>query len=76
MPGVKIKISSKGSDDFSVSFLKNIQTHEQEVTDHRTGNYQARTCLKLIYRFAEHHEHATYVLGYKYTLQKVQTITC
>ena len=68
----KLTTSARDTDDLSVSFDRNGGRRQRELTNNKTqkGKFHLRICLKDIFHFAEHHEEATYRLGYKLTLTR------
>ena len=68
----KLLTSSRGSDDLSIGFDRDRNSRKRELTNNKNikGKYHMRIYLKDIFRFAEHQEKATYVLGYKLTLTR------
>ena len=68
----KILTTFRSSDDLSISFYRDRNTRQQELTNNRNhkGKYHLRNILEDVFRFAEHHEKATYGLGYKVILTR------
>ena len=59
---------SKGSDDLSTGFHRNIDSREKKLIIKQQKNYLARIILEDVFGFAEHLENATYGLGCNFTL--------
>ena len=68
----KLITSSKNSADLSIGFDRSRARRQDEMTDNKNvkGKYHLRIMLKDVFGFAEHHEKATYGLGYKLTLTR------
>ena len=68
----KLLTSSRSSDDLSIGFDRDCNRRQRELTNNKTqkGKFHVRIYLKDVFGFAEHHEKATYELGYKLTLTR------
>ena len=66
----KLLSSSKESDDLSIGFDRSRDKRKRELTNNKKikGKYHLRIYLRDFFGLAEHHETATYGLGYKLTL--------
>ena len=68
----KLITSSKDSNDLSIGFdhSRNRRKDELALNKNLKGKYHMKIMLKDVFGFAEHHEKATYGLGYKLTLTR------
>ena len=68
----KLITSSKDSNDLSIGFdqSRNRRRDELALNKNIKGKYHVKIMLKDVFGFAEHHEKATYGLGYKLTLTR------
>ena len=68
----KLSTSRRESDVFSIGINRSRDRRKRDLTNNKTQNrkFQLRIYLKDIFGFAEHHETATYCLGYKLTLTR------
>ena len=66
----KLLTSSKGSDDLSIGFDRDLNRRQRELTNNKSqkGKYHVRIYLKDVFGYAEYQEKATYGLGYKLTM--------
>ena len=58
----KLKTSSRDDDDLSLGFDRDRDRRQRELTNNKTqkGNFRPRFRLLDLFRFAEHHEKASY----------------
>ena len=70
----KVITSNRASDDISTGFIHDRNMRRDELTGNKNikGKFHVRITLKDVFGFAEHHEKATFVLGYKLTLTKIK----
>ena len=68
----KLVNSAKDADDLSIGFDRSPDRRKQELSNNKNAKckYHLRFMLKDIFGFAEHHEKATYGLGYILTLTR------
>ena len=68
----KLLTSSKGSDDLSIGFDRDLNRRQRGLTNNKSqkGKFHVRIYLKDIFGFAEYQEKATYGLGYKLTFTR------
>ena len=68
----KLITTARGRDDLSIGFDRDRDNRRNELTNNKNmkGKYHVRIYLKDVFGFAEHHEKATYGLGYKLTLKR------
>ena len=68
----KLITCSKDSNDLSIGFdhSRNRRRDELALNKNIKGKYHVKIMLKDVFGFAEHHEKATYGLGYKLTLTR------
>ena len=68
----KLITSSKDSNDLSIGFDHSRNRRRDELAPNKNikGKYHVKIMLKDVFGFAEHHEKATYGLGYKLTLTR------
>ena len=66
----KLITSAKDTDVLSIGFDRDRGRRQRELTNNinQKGIYHVRVMLKDVFGFTEHHEKATYGLGYKLTL--------
>ena len=66
----KLISNAKDSDDLSIGYHCGLDGKKQEMTNskNRIRKYHPKNMLRDVFRFAEHHEKATFGLGYKLTL--------
>ena len=64
--------SARNTDDLSIGLDEDRNTRQRELTKNKyvKGRYHIRIGLEDIFGFAEHHEKATFGLGYKLTLTR------
>ena len=58
--------SARNTDDLSIGLDENLKTRQRELTKNKyvKGRYHIRNDLEDNFGFAEHHEKATFGLGY------------
>ena len=68
----KLITTAKDMNDLSIGFDRDRTRRRNELTNNKNikGKYHIRIYLKDVFGFAEHHEKATYGLGYKLTLTR------
>ena len=68
----KLLTTTKDTNGLSIGFDRGCGRRQREINDNKDqkGKYHVRNMLKNIFGFAQHHEKATFGLGYRLLLKR------